>query len=531
MAFIDLCKFQSSVPISQELATVCISKPEYLTKNDTLLEKIAKLKRDGRNYSKAAFLRLFQIVSRENIIPISLSFNKPSYSDILSKILTKLDEQDEQVISRGFRDKMESLLDTFDVSIQEDTEEQRDMKNYLDRSNSSMRREIVDFLKRKSKIGKNELKKIIIFFGQLTNWESDLSPRRGANNISYDAMYNYINFFKTFVSLMSVVLPTMILNKQMQSIESPSYWGLSQKHAQDLKNMVEKYYEPLKKFYDNNTIKNVLYEIQIKCEAIVLLSNQTPALTNIKVGDIETYSVFDKRLSTLLYEHYTLLVFSEYINLTKDPKMLTRMLVNHKSDKDDIFSSDFLVEQQLRFSETEQQFMEGDVVKLQENVASLLVAYATMMMDSKDTIDMSYDTIMDRVFKLKETEKYTFTDRLKNLSEEEREVDTILKINKLGVWSKGLSKSVKEYDPENYDQEKEMTEKIAQVEKNVRRNANVTDQNVDIFLQDALDDIDTDKFINADEFMMGGPDADDDINGDRDNDDGDGDDNNYAYDD
>jgi hypothetical protein len=393
-----------------------------------------------------------------------------------------------------------------------------------------MRKEIVDFLKRKSKIGKNELKKVITFFGQLTNWESDLSPRRG-NSISDDAMYNYINYFKTFVSLMSVVLPTMILNKQIQSIESPSYWGLSQKHAQDLKNMVEKYYEPLKKFYDNNTIKNVLYEIQIKCESIVLLSNQTPALTSVKVGDIDTYSIFDKRMSTLLYEHYTLLVFSEYINLTKDPTMLTRMLVAPESDKDDIFSSDFLVEQQLRFSETEQQFMEGDVVKLQENVASLLVAYATMMMDSKDTIDMSYDTIMDRVFKLKETEKYTFTDRLKNLSEEEREVDTILKINKLGVWSKGLSKSVKEYDPENYDQEKEMTEKIAQVEKNVRRNANVTDQNVDIFLQDALDDMDTDEFINGDEFMMGGPDADDDINGDRDNDDGDGDDNNYAYDD
>jgi hypothetical protein len=530
MAFIDLCKFQSSVPISQELATVCISKPDYLSKNDTLLEKIAKLKREGRNYSKEAFLRLFQIVSRENIIPISLSFNKPSYSDILSKILKKLDETDDQVIHRNFRDKMELLLDTYDVSIQEDIDEQRDMKNYLDRSNSSMRKEIVDFLKRKSKIGKNELKKVITFFGQLTNWESDLSPRRG-NSISDDAMYNYINYFKTFVSLMSVVLPTMILNKQIQSIESPSYWGLSQKHAQDLKNMVEKYYEPLKKFYDNNTIKNVLYEIQIKCESIVLLSNQTPALTSVKVGDIDTYSIFDKRMSTLLYEHYTLLVFSEYINLTKDPTMLTRMLVAPESDKDDIFSSDFLVEQQLRFSETEQQFMEGDVVKLQENVASLLVAYATMMMDSKDTIDMSYDTIMDRVFKLKETEKYTFTDRLKNLSEEEREVDTILKINKLGVWSKGLSKSVKEYDPENYDQEKEMTEKIAQVEKNVRRNANVTDQNVDIFLQDALDDMDTDEFINGDEFMMGGPDADDDINGDRDNDDGDGDDNNYAYDD
>jgi hypothetical protein len=211
--------------------------------------------------------------------------------------------------------------------------------------------------------------------------------------------------------------------------------------------------------------------------------------------------------------------------------MITRMLVRSENNKDDIFSSDFLVEQQLRFTETEQQYMEGDVVKLQENVASLLVAYITMMMDSKDTINMSYKTVMDRVFKLKETEKYTFTDRLKNLSEEEREVDTILKINKLGVWSKGLNKGIKEYDPENYDQEKDMMEKIAQVERNVRKNTNVTDQNVDIFLEEAMDDIEADEFANADEFRLGGEEDDDDINGDRDNDDGDGDDNNFAYDD
>ena len=531
-AFIDLCKFQSTVPISQELATICVSKPDYLTKNDTLPEKIAKLKREGRNYSKEAFLRLFQIVSRENIIPISLAFNKPSYSDVLTKLLFKMDETDEQVISRNFRDKMETLLDTFDVSLQEDTEEMRAMKNYLDRSNSEMRKELTDFIKRRAKIGKNELKKVVAFLGQLTKWEFDLfDTETQRSNISDDGMYNYINYFKTFISLLSVVLPTMIINKQMQSIDVPAYLGLSQNHAADLKNMVEAYYEPLKKFYDNNTIKNVLYEIQSRTYAVLLLSIETPALTTIKIGEIDTYSIFDKRMTTLLYEYYMLLVFTEYIGLAKNPEMVTRMLVRPESDKDDIFSTDFLVEQQLRFTETEQQYMEGDVVKLQENVASLLVSYITMMMDSKDTIDLSYDTIMDKVFKSKETEKYTFTDRLKNLSEEEREVDTILKINKLGVWSKGLSKGIKEYDPENYDQEKDMAEKVAQVERNVRKNANVTDQNVDIFLQDAMDDMETDAFADADEFRMGGMDDDEDMNGDRDNDDGDGDDNNFAYDD
>jgi hypothetical protein len=418
-AFIDLCRFQSSVPMSQELATICVSKPDYLSKSDTLQEKIAKLKREGRNYSKEAFLRMFQIVSRENIIPISLAFNTPSYSDTLSKLLVKMDESDEQVIARVFRDKMESLLDTYDVSIQEDTEDMRAMKNYLDRANTEMRREVIDFVKRKSKIGRNDLKKVVAFLNELTNWDFDKTVEtetegeevKTPDSISDDGMYNYINYFKTFISMLSVVLPTMILNKQVQSMAAPAYWGLSQKHGQDLKNIVESYYEPLHKFYDNNTIKNVLYEIQGKCAAVVLLSEQTPALTNIKVGDIETYSIFDKRMSTLLYEYYMLLVFTEYISLAKNPEMITRMLVRSESDKDDIFSSDFLVEQQLRFTETEQQYMEGDVVKLQENVASLLVAYITMMMDSKDTINLSYDTIMDRVFKLKETEKYTFTDR------------------------------------------------------------------------------------------------------------------------
>ena len=43
--------------------------------------------------------------------------------------------------------------------------------------------------------------------------------------------------------------------------------------------------------------------------------------------------------------------------------------------------------------------------------------------------------------KVKEAEKNTFTDRLKSLTEEERQVDNILKINKLGpIWSKGLRK-------------------------------------------------------------------------------------------
>jgi hypothetical protein len=217
-AFIDLCRFQSTVPIDPDLATICIDKPDYLTKNDTLQEKIAKLKRDGRNFNKESFLKLFQIVSRNNIIRISLVDNPYSYSDSLRKQLLTMDNEDDNIVSRGFRQKLETLLDTYDISLQEDTEEMRQMKNYLSHANDMMRKDIVDFIKRKAKVGAGELRRITSFLKDLTAWDSDLKPRNKHIKISDDAMYNYINFYKTFISLLTGVIPTMILNKQTQTI-------------------------------------------------------------------------------------------------------------------------------------------------------------------------------------------------------------------------------------------------------------------------------------------------------------------------
>ena len=49
-----------------------------------------------------------------------------------------------------------------------------------------------------------------------------------------------------------------------------------------------------------------------------------------------------------------------------------------------------------------------------------------------------------------------------------------------------------------------MTEKIATIERNIRqKNANVTDSNIDMFFQDALDELDTEEFVDQDEIMMG----------------------------
>jgi hypothetical protein len=481
-AFISLCKFQSSIPLSEDLAAVCVDKPDYLKKMDTIQEKIGKLKRDGRNYTKEQFLRLFQIVSRNNIINMSFSSKNVSCVDGLQKILDKLDEENNENVPKVLTQKMQKLIDIYEVPLEEDTKDMRDIKNYLQTSNDLMRKDVIEFITVKGKLGSIDLKNMTKFLNELTIWRFDKNPKNVDVKISDDGMYNYINFYKNFIALFAVVFPSMITNQKMQTIVPPKYWGVSRVHEIDIINMVSSFYEPIEKFYGSKTINNVLVEILRKCRGIYLLSTNTPVLTKIQIGSKELYSGFDKITTTLLYEYYFLSILNDYINLTKDPAMVTRMLMTPEKDETNIFSSDFLIEQQLRFSESDQEFIEGDVMKLKQEVARLLIAFMQIMMRSKKTLDVSYEDIEDKVFKLKEAEKYDFTDRLKGISEEDRAVDTILKTYKLGpIYSIGLSKGIREYDVDNYDHDKRISEKVAELQNKARRN-----KNTDMDIEDAM---------------------------------------------
>ena len=125
------------------------------------------------------------------------------------------------------------------------------------------------------------------------------------------------------------------------------------------------------------------------------------------------------------------------------------------------------------------------------------------MMNSKDIIDISYERIMDRVFKLKEKEKDAFTDRLQNMKDEDRAVDNILKINRLGVWSKGLQKGLTQYIADDNDSEKILMLKIAEMTQRVRDKTGATDKDLDVFMDEAMDDIDVQAEIDAELNLTG----------------------------
>ena len=481
-AFINYCKFNSFVPIPNNLLVLCKEKPDYINSTESLSEQIAKLKRNGISYTEESMIRLLELVSRENIINTNITNKSSSQIKRLTSFLEKLEgDINQDTINKNFQELLTNITDTFDLSVTNDTKEMRDLKNYLSSNNDKMRTKILDFMRRKGSFRKSEYTIINNFILNFTKWNFTNSTRNQQIKISDDSMYNYIQFFKNCIHLLIKVFPNMILNRQKQNISPPKYWGLSSTHTKDIKKMVETYYAPIQPFYGDAVLTKILHTIQLKCESIIILSDVTPAVSNIVSESTVSYSVIDKQISTSLYEYYFLLILTIYIELADNESMLNIETLSENND--DVT--------------TENEYIKGTLNQQKERTAKLLFAFIKILDDSKDTIDVSYDTIMDKVFKLKEKEKDTFTDRLKSLTDEERNADTALKINKLGNYNKGLLKSLKEYDPENYDQEREIMTQIATIEKRIRKNnSNVDDSNMDIYIYDEMENMETADFIN-----------------------------------
>jgi hypothetical protein len=176
----------------------------------------------------------------------------------------------------------------------------------------------------------------------------------------------------------------------------------------------------------------------------------------------------------------------------------------------DLYSVDYIEERDTRVNfaidernEYDTRILKGNVKELKQKVSKLLVSFIEIMEGEKDVINVSYEEIMDRIFKLIENEKDIITDRLKVLSDEERDADTILKINKLGVWGKGLQKGLTTYVKETYYEEREFRDEMEKTERNIRKkNKNVTNDNIEQYMEDYIDEREREEDIEREAYDM-----------------------------
>jgi hypothetical protein len=509
LSFIYFCKFKSLMPIPQDLLPLCTDKPEtgLINLNDSVDRMIQKLKEDGRNYKNEQFLRLLQIIGRHNIVNIDL--NSPEISAItrLTKTLESIDDENDEVVEKSLRDLISNSLDTFDIATENYTQEVKDLNNFLIKHITSMKEEIIEFVQKNTgpNISNSSVRKMTRTIENLSNWIADNSARNESIKISDDKLYNIVNFYKDFISNFVKVFPNIILNKvNYDDVHIPNYYGFSKNHSSKLKNYIGGYYEKLKTFYGNPTLLNILTTVQKRSNNLIRIANVTPKFSSIKMGEEKTIKpVFDERTSRFLFEYYLLRVLLNYIELSDEEEMVVTE-IRKETEVSDIFAVEYLEEIDTRVdlamtsrSQIDVTLLTGNKKELRQKTAELLIAFVDILNNQKDTVDISYEAIQDRVFKLREREKDMVTDRLKNMTDELRDADTILKINKLGKYSVGMQKGLTMYDKEYYEKEGDLRDEMVKAEKKIRQsNPDANDENIDVLLDEYMEQQEVDNQLD-----------------------------------
>jgi hypothetical protein len=506
IAFIHFCHFNSLLPIPEDLLPLCNEKPQNIILGaDSRDEIIKKLKENGVNYSLESFLRMLQIVSRNNIIDVDIY--QPLISSLrkLNALLEEMKNENENVVEPTLNELLMNAMDTFSIATDVTSPQIKDLNNFLVKKNKLMKLDILDFINKNkgADVTRNKLKNVINFLEVVMEWRSE------KNNI-----YSLIRFFQSFIENFVKIFPNIILNKvDYKEIIIPNYLGLSKNHQKKIKDDISNYYDKLRIFYGVNSLNNILQNIQKSCANLLKLSQNTPSFqTTLKNGK-EMKPIFDERTSKLLFEYYFFRVLEQYTLLCSDEKMIVRE-IKQTQDVQELFTVDYIDETNTytdigfeNATETEIIVLKGDKRELKTKTANLLIEFLLIMENHKEVVDISYEDVLDRIFKLKEREKDIITDRLKGMTDEMRDADTILKINKLGVWSKGLQKGLTTYVKETYDEEREFMEQMLQYEKQAQQKLKQTGLDVtggEFVLDDFIEEIERDAEIEREAYDMSG---------------------------
>ena len=216
-----------------------------------------------------------------------------------------------------------------------------------------------------------------------------------------------------------------MLNNSIDVNNIPKHWNLSDIHNNDITNILKRYYSPLFGLDIKEEFRiaiNILSSNNKLLEILEYVLYNEPIILDSEIK----IPTFDKELLQFLYYYV-------YYNLIND-------LLNISSNEE------FIIEATS--------YENYDVNKFDEFVINYIIEFSNIMNNHYKLLSSGYKKVKENVSYAKEKEKDLITDYLKDLSEEEREIENIFKNNKLEKWSKGLQKGVTQYVKDNYDEER-----------------------------------------------------------------------------
>jgi hypothetical protein len=426
------CHFYNSIPIPEYLIELCKNKPIEPIHNE--IDYIYQRKQNGDILTFPMFQKIIQTISLQfmnlklqQIPQISFRYQSPFWK-----------------IRDDGEDKIHPLSIYFELLNTDNiTQEQiKKCNNYLYKEINIKKKEIQSFIGNHSK--KN--KKINAMIDSIFSFEEDLFK---------DIPSFFPCFLKNSIVNCVSIYPNIIIHKVNYSkLKIPAYLKLSDNHNNKISKIIEDYNHDLSIFYETPQLFNILNQIQEKrMDYVNILSQISLYGTSI--------SCLEENKSTTLYLYMYLLVsvFCDYIQLTEEKHQEKDILEFEPMDIQDLYTEEYVDEMNtkqhkniIETKEWKEDIYLGNETERKEKTCELLISFAKKIETYKKMIFFNYNEIQNNVFKQKEREKYTITDRLERLGEEERKVDMQMKINKLGVWNKGLQKGLTKYVKKDYDE-------------------------------------------------------------------------------
>jgi len=370
-----------------------------------------------------------------------------------------------------------------------------------------MQKEIIDFVKQNRKqLKKPVFKKFEECVKNIMSFSSETTKP--------ESIYNVVNFMKKTLRSISKEFPNIIINgvnynvdddvdeetgviKQINRI--PKHWGLSSRHNIDLLNVLNVHYKEFKRFYDEKQSIMVMTKLLEKTNDIYDLAMNTLLYSPVEIKNkanekLNSYSVFDVDLTTMLFHFYYLTIFTDLISLQNDDEVLELPLVTSEAEGniENIFTS----------KENRAEIVMGNKTELADKIAHMIIVFNETICKDKKAINYSYKELEEVLLRSKEKEKDDMTRRLEGKNDEEREIDTLFKQNKLGEWSIGEQKGFRTYAKQTYDKEMRDMEKMVSRENRLNMNNAVTNMNRDIYEFDIINEEATSNSIEQEENMI-----------------------------
>ena len=480
-SFIYYCKFTTNLPIDEELRAICQEKPDYLKSTFNLEEQIKLLKTNGRNFTIETFNQLIYFISRKNIIKINFGHEVINNFTIFKDYILYLDDKRSEIFPNILLEKLLRIIDKSELYYDNDNEHVRDMKNYLSKQNNIYKEMIEIFIKKYGKLNKLKLKNITECLENINIFKESNINR----NIS-----NLLMFAKTGIHNLINVFPNIVLNKiDYENVLIPRHWNLSERHNNDIKLIIKQYYSNLSVLYGDEQINEICKKIQINGKEILGFLDKIFYQVNLIKDGKEKFSVLDGKIISQLIKYLFYSTLLEYIKLGDDSSIYLN-IIQKEEKKDKI--EEFGIEG-IENEEVVEDLISNEQQELSQKISEIIIEFVNITCNFKETVNISYEEVMEKVLRSKEKEKTQITDFLKHLTDEEREIENLFKNNKLERWNKGLQKGLTQYVKDTYDDERDKLEQNNIMEYKLGINDFVTNLNKDIYVLDILGEEAADK--------------------------------------